>query len=222
MRDLAYLEAWATGGVAAFWCRVETAQASPDPDQRRQAFRDLYAEAEAAQDAFGSDALRKLMGSFAGMTVQLWLSLRQRRQPALDRRRARQADVVALADTLTEPEWQLVDRVIWARDPLDALARLIDAELDIAFTPRPEIPFPGGWSKSVMNLISDTGWTLEQVGRITMSQLGEFAWMGEGEGKEHPYANATLSLTREQRLLRSRFHKGLLNGNGAPHQDQPS
>jgi hypothetical protein len=112
----------------------------------------------------------------------LWLSLRKA-HPKLTRN-----DLLGTEDRagpacfITPAEWDAFDRIAWNADPWDEAAGAIDAEIGVVLPmPRTE---RSDWQLGIARLVEVTGWTLETIGGLYLSQWATMLRLG---GKpEHP------------------------------------
>lgn len=167
LRDLADLERWAAGRLQM------TPPVPADGPGRRAALAAAYEAAERGCGGLGSPEIGAALASPEGTAVQLWLGLR-RHNPGLDR-----ADCLELAERVTLDEWDTFARVAWAVHPLDALGEAIDREIGAAMPRRRGPADPAAWGKSLWAVIEATGWTLEQLGELTLPQWDVVRTRGE-------------------------------------------
>lgn len=170
LADLAAFERFAAGD---FWGDLARAEAEPDLAARHAALRKLYDRAERPA-AFGTARVSRAIQSPEGQAYSLWRSLRRR-----DRRLARK-EVLSIAAGMTPPEWNAFDRVAWAVDPLDEVARVIDAELGQVLDFDPYSP---DWPKAIRKVVKATGMPPREVARLTLSQ-----WRALTGNGSHPVA----------------------------------
>jgi len=130
------------------------AESIADASDRHAALRAAYDAIEAGPDLSEVD-------SASGLILVLWLSLR--RGQRFSRR-----DAVALANRLTFDEVRLVCRIAWWQDPLDQCAAAIDREIGATWAPSQ--PEKGDWPKLIAAVALATGWSLDRIGNLTLSQ----------------------------------------------------
>ena len=181
LRDLAEMERWATGGgTARHWAELEAAAAIVDQAERQARLKTLYDSAESGLESFGSAGIAAKLDTPEGLVVQLRLSLAHVHHGITP---DEVLEEVALP--MTEADWAWFGRVAWALDPLDATAAEIDREIGVHFVQaRPRKV--ASWPQLVRQLARRTGWTLEQIGDLTLSQW-DALWT-PAKGKSHPVA----------------------------------
>lgn len=183
--DLAYLELWATGGPAQAHCDLIDILAEPDESQRHAGLRQHFDAIETGRNTVGHPSWTAAIATPAGRTVALWRSIRKCRQPGT-RRRGTRRQAVALAESLTDAEWSVIDAVIWAQDALDATAAAIDRELGLPPAPvRSEFDIEA-WSKTLAVLAKGMGWTPRQLARLTLSQWRALCVYMQEDSDDHP------------------------------------
>lgn len=162
IRDLAHFERFAAD-PGEFWRDLADAEAVPDAPTRHGLLRALYDRAERGLAGWGGADLLVALDTPYGRLETLWVSL-VKASPDLTR-----ADIVPIAMQATEDQWRTFDRVAWHLDPLDEVARVIDDEIGVSFPADPGSP--RRWERAIARVIRRTGWTLEQVGALTLGQF---------------------------------------------------
>jgi len=155
LRDLAYLEQFCRGGgPGSEWLPLLRAEALLDTAARHAALRAAYHAAEADVDL--SD-----IHTAEGLTLVLWLALRRGQ-------RFSRAEAVSVAAKLTMADWRIVCRVAWWLDPLDETVAAIDRENEAYWSP--DQPGKGDWPELIAAVSLATGWSLDRIGNLTLSQ----------------------------------------------------
>jgi hypothetical protein len=183
LRDLAALEAWALGRIRA---RGETPGAlidqalalQEDPDARDALLRRAYDLAE-SEDATLAGLVDAELASPEGYAAWLRLAVQD---PPLDG-----AGSAALVDRITVADWSRLYRAATRPDPLDEAAAAIDRAIGVTF---PRAPHPGAptdeTAKLALIVAERLGWTLDQIGDLTLGQWG--AVLRCGDPSDHPIA----------------------------------
>lgn len=177
IRDLWHLERLAAGGLAGFWLDLAAAERL-EGDARSDALRGLYDRAQDGLPTFGDEPIAAALESPAGRVESLWLGLTPL-HPDLTRERA-----LEIAVAMTPGDWLTADRVMWGCDPLDEVARVIDAHIGASFRAPPGKR--AGWDQLIARVIRRTGYTFDQIGELYLCQWD--ALMRGGAKREHPTA----------------------------------
>lgn len=182
LRDLAALESWAVARVRA---RGETPGALidqaraliDDPGQRDALLRRAYDLAESGEDALKA-AIDAELSTIDGYAAWLRLAVVE---PQLDGESA-----VELMERVTIADWSRLYRACTRPDPLDEAAAAIDRAIGVTFPSSPFECHKDVTSKLVMMMAERLGWTLDQIGDLTLA-----AWdvvLRCGEPSDHPIA----------------------------------
>jgi hypothetical protein len=181
LRHLAALEAWAARQLQDTATALWDVASIPDPGERRTALRGLYERVEGTgPDTTGPDA-RAILSTRAGMAEHFRHTVRR------GTRRPSPACALRIAEGITAAEWLAWQHVAWCVDDLDAIAEAIDREIGVVWpTPGPSEPGTG-WGKSLWTVVTGvatgygsvgaTGWTLDQIGDLT---IGQWHWLRSG------------------------------------------
>lgn len=174
LRDLAALETWARA-----FCSWEAtpsellrqATAVPDATPRRAALRRAYESAEAATLEWGSPAIQAVIDSQAGRAQILSLATRGQFQGEA---------ALSLVMAATPDQWHELSLAAWAADVLDLASDQIDAEIGVEW-PRQEAN-EGEVQEGLWEVVEATGWSLEVIGDLTLSQWDWVRSAGQGSG----------------------------------------
>jgi hypothetical protein len=164
LRDLGTLEAFASEACGTPQAKLAEAVALADPIERRAALRAAYDLAESGGVTLFSDKARAALFSGAGMALQVHLSLRKRIKGLT------QANALVIANEVTMEQWGPFLDVAWNADPLTSAALAIDQEIGVPQWYSARRGDPKDLAKTFKQLIEDTGWTLETIGRLYLPQ----------------------------------------------------
>lgn len=180
LRDLGTLEAFASEACGTPQTKLAEAVAIADPIERRAALRAAYDLAEAGGASLFSDEARTALFSGAGLSFQLYLSLRKKIK-GLTRENA-----LAIAAQVEMEQWGPFLDVAWNADPLTSAALAIDQEIGVPQWYSARRGDPKDLAKTIKGVIEDTGWTLDQIGKLYLTQWDALM---RGEDYETPVAS---------------------------------
>ena len=194
LADLADLEALAY----AAW--PNPAEGLPEHDEdtpeHRQRLLKAMDDAEAGPPSWSSTENPRL----ASLVTLTFLRAVLRDHPGLS-----EEALERLAGQLDQRQWQRIYRVAWGVEP----AREVLVRIDTLIGFPPDTPAGVPWSEAVAQLIEQTGWSLEQIGQLTLPAANLIRSGGKpldlwDSGPEQPFDGTTL-LNHNLHAARERF-----------------
>lgn len=155
LSDLAALQQWVADRSPHPLDGLPPAGLDDEPETRRERLKAAWEAARTWPPRFASPEARALTTSPTGLLELLRLCLR-RADPG-----ATEADALEVAGRMVAADWATVHRVAFGVDPWREI--LLEVE------PEPESP-PVNWVEAILEVVERTGWTLPQVGELTVSQ----------------------------------------------------
>jgi hypothetical protein len=177
LADLAALADWATrdGGMADPLAMLADAQAIAEQEARRRALAAAYDAADAAGMPFGDPAVQRVLGSSVGQA---------RIVEAATRGAVDGLEALELVGQIAPGQWAAFDVVAWGADLVELAAAAIDREIGVSW-PRGVPGKPGDFGAGLWTVVEATGWTLQTIGELTLSQ---WDWLRSGGKPGRPLA----------------------------------
>jgi hypothetical protein len=153
-----------------FGCPLEGAlerlDDAPDEDARREILADAYEAVERGSPTFWDDRGADWMATLQGLAVFLLICLR-RSQPWVTA-----DDCIALIPSVTAAQCERLRRVAFGVRPLRLLERLLGIEDEPEATSLT-------WAQLVAELCEQYHWTVDDVERLTLTQIAAFRGGGK-------------------------------------------
>ena len=186
LRDVAKFQAW----LAVFKpCPLEVVQ--PELEQladgdRRERLAQIYLDCEQWPIRYGTPEAARAFSTRIG--CEYWLTIVFERAIP----RPMPATIADLVTELSAEDWTKLTRLVYELDPLDAIVGM--------FEPQAAVEESINWAEAIADVVEATGWTIEQIGDLTLSQWHTIRTGGKAErGQLEALPGETWQETSERR-----------------------
>jgi hypothetical protein len=149
---------------------LDAASIEPDAARKGRLLAQAYDAADADELDLASPEVMAEVGSAEGLAQLLLMAVTPTPSPD---------DALALAVLLSPSEWARVNRAAWGTRPRDEAERAIDQLIGVTWPVGVREPHAMG--KAVWTVAEATGWTVNEIGAMTLSQ-----WNVARSGGEPP------------------------------------